>query len=97
MSKSFTTAPKPKLLTSDAIEAFERGGPGHDTQTHIPTNVGKMEPAKVERTRRLSIDIPESWHRRFKTACSRSDTKMVVEVLEFIKRRTHELEVQPQD
>jgi hypothetical protein len=46
----------------------------------------------AERTRRLSIDLPESWHRRFKIACTRADKKMIDEVTEFIKRRTAELE-----
>jgi hypothetical protein len=50
------------------------------------------KPAKAERTRRLSIDLPESWHRRFKIACTRADKKMIEEVTEFIKRRTLELE-----
>ena len=49
-------------------------------------------PAKTERTRRLSIDLPESWHRRFKAACARADKKMIDEVTEFIQRRTLELE-----
>ena len=49
-------------------------------------------PGKAERTRRLSIDLPESWHRRFKIACTRADKKMIDEVTEFIKRRTLELE-----
>jgi hypothetical protein len=87
MSKSFAEAPKPKPLTSEAIVAFERGGLGHDTQTHIPSKAGMEEP-----TRRLSLDVPVSWHRRFKTACSKCDKKMVAEVLDFIKRRTLELE-----
>jgi hypothetical protein len=51
------------------------------------TKVGKVEP-----TRRLSIDLPESWHRRFKTACTKTDKKMIDEVTSFIKRRTVELE-----
>jgi hypothetical protein len=51
------------------------------------TKVGKVEP-----TRRLSIDLPESWHRRFKTACTKTDKKMIDEVTTFIKRRTVELE-----
>jgi hypothetical protein len=96
MSKSFTQAPKPKPLTADVITAFERGGAGQDnTQTHISPNVEKREPAKVEEpepTRRLSIDLPESLHRRFKTACSKTDKKMLAEVTNFIKRRTAELE-----
>lgn len=50
------------------------------------------KPGKAEPTRRLSIDLPESWHRRFKIACTRADKKMIDEVSEFIKRRTIELE-----
>jgi hypothetical protein len=104
MSKTFAQAPKPQPLTADVISAFERGGVGQDTQTHIPskvvreetTNVGKMEPTdegkEEKRTRRLSIDLDESWHRRFKTACSKTDKKMLAEVTDFIKRRTVELE-----
>jgi hypothetical protein len=87
MSKTFAQAPKPKQLTPDAISAFERGGAGQDTQTHIPTKAAEKEP-----TRRLSIDLPESLHRRFKTACSKADKKMLAEVTDFIKRRTAELE-----
>jgi hypothetical protein len=61
----------------------------------IPTDAGlgvATKPGKDERTRRLSIDLPESWHRRFKIACTRADKKMIDEVTEFIKRRTLELE-----
>jgi hypothetical protein len=61
----------------------------------IPTDAGlgvATKPGKAERTRRLSIDLPESWHRRFKIACTRADKKMIDEVTEFIKRRTLELE-----
>lgn len=95
MSKTFSQAPKPKPLTADVISAFERGGAGQDTQTHIPTKVVKSVPTKAveqEPTRRLSIDLPESLHRRFKTACSKADKKMLAEVTDFIKRRTAELE-----
>jgi hypothetical protein len=95
MSKTFAQAPKPRPLTAEAISAFERGGVGQDTQTHISPKVEMREPAKAEQaepTRRLSIDLPESLHRRFKTACSRKDKKMLAEVTSFIKRRTAELE-----
>ena len=88
MSKTFTKAPKPAVLTDDAITAFERGGAGQDTQTHISTKVEMEDEPK----RRLSVDLPESLHRRFKTACSKTDKKMGVEVLQFIERRTAELE-----
>jgi len=87
MSKTFAQVPKP--LTVETISAFERGGTGQDTNPHKTSNVGKREPY-----RRLSIDLPESLHRRFKTACSKTDRKMLFEVAEFIKRRTVELEKQ---
>ena len=45
-----------------------------------------------EPLRRLSVDLPESLHRRFKTACSRTDRVMLVEVTEMIRRRVEELE-----
>ena len=86
MSKTFTKAPKPAALTDKAIADFERGGAGQDTQTHISTK------AEDEPKRRLSIDLPESLHRRFKTVCSKTDKKMGVEVLQFIEQRTAELE-----
>src|SRR5437879_1501379 len=95
MSKTFAQAPKPKPLSADVIAAFERRGAGQDTQTHISPKVEKQQTAKVdeaEPTRRLSIDLPESLHRRFKTACTRTDKKMIVEVTNFVKRRTMELE-----
>lgn len=41
---------------------------------------------------RLTIDLPESVHTRFKTACVRSKRKMVDEVRDFIEQRTIELE-----
>jgi hypothetical protein len=81
--KTFTKAPKPG--TPEAIEAYERGGLGHDTtkpQAHIHTKV-------AEPTKRLSIDIPASLHRRFKLACTTADKVMVAQVLAFM--RTAEL------
>jgi hypothetical protein len=68
-----------------------------DVEMGRPTNVEPgvtTKPAKGEPTRRLSIDLPESWHRRFKIACTRADKKMIDEVTEFIKRRTLELEIE---
>ena len=65
-----------------------------DTQTHIPVKVEKMEPAPAEHEpiARLSIDLPKSLHRRFKIACAKADLKMVAEVIDFVERRTSELE-----
>jgi hypothetical protein len=126
MAKTFTTAPRPGSL--EAIEAYERGGPGHDTtktrthlsaypqphdplkvainvlsnpqphkyvaaQAHIPTDPQTHIPTKVaEPMKRLSIDMPESLHWRFKVACVTAKKLMVEEVLAFIERRTAELE-----
>lgn len=95
MSKTFAQAPKPRPLAPEVIAAFERAGAGQDTQTHISPKVGKIEPAKApnaEPTQRLSIDLPKSLHRRFKTACAKTDRKMLAEVADFIVRRTGELE-----
>ena len=85
--KTFSAAPKPKKLTDDQILAFEQGGAGHDTSAPA-----KSKPVPVEATKRLSLDLPESMHTRFKTACSATGRKMVTEVQAFIERRTKELE-----
>jgi hypothetical protein len=73
---------------------MERAAPTNGKMGQTP-DVGlgvSTKPGKAEPTRRLSIDLPESWHRRFKTACTRADKKMIDEVTEFIKQRTLELE-----
>ncbi len=65
------------------------------TQTHIPAKVDKrkvVKEAEEEPTARLSIDLPKSLHRRFKTACAKADLKMVAEVMVLIERRTRDLE-----
>jgi hypothetical protein len=111
MTKTFAQAPKPKpQLSADAIAAFERGGPGQDTQRTAPKNAGAAEPSpqspissnvekrettetqNAEPVARLSIDLPKSLHRRFKTACAKADLKMMAEVMALIERRTVELE-----
>jgi len=51
-----------------------------------------VEVAEEEPTARLSIDLPKSLHRRFKTACAKADLKMVAEVMNLIERRTRDLE-----
>ena len=43
-------------------------------------------------TKRLSVNLPESLHTRFKTACSATNRRMVREILGFIARRTEERE-----
>ena len=85
--KRFAAAPKPSSQLSQAdIEAFEKGGVGQDKapQNHKTTNVGK--------TKRLSIDLPEDTHTRFKVVCSANGLKMTKEVENFILARCAELE-----
>lgn len=43
-------------------------------------------------TKRLTIDLPEDQHTRFKTLCAMHKTKMVDEVTRFISQRITELE-----
>jgi hypothetical protein len=88
--KTFSAAPKPKQPTDDQILAFERAGVGHDTPTAAKPSVK----VAAEATKRLSLDLPESMHTRFKTACSATGRKMVGELHSFIERRTSELEAE---
>ena len=89
--KTFSTAPKPKQPTDDQILAFERGGAGHDT-LRVP--VAPLKAVQQEATKRLSLDLPETLHTRFKTACSATSRKMVAELQAFIEARTSELEAE---
>jgi hypothetical protein len=89
-TKTFSQAPKPKPLTDDEISAFEKGGVGHDNG---PSRLERLAAVK-EPTKRLSLDLPETTHRRFKTACSATGRKMVQEIEAFIDARTVELEAQ---
>ena len=92
-TKTFSQAPKPKPLTDDDIAAFEKGGIGHDNGT-LASGKGERKAPAQEPTKRLSLDLPESKHRRFKTACSATGHKMVAEIEAFIDARTAQLEAQ---
>jgi hypothetical protein len=111
-SKTFIQAPKPRLVetppSAEVITAFERRGPGQDTQAHILVNAVKetssaAEPATTakptkraeqptEPILRMSIDIPESLHRRLKVACAKHRKKMRFEAVSALERRTAQLE-----
>lgn len=86
--KTFTAAPKPKAPTPEAIDAYVRGGAGHDTAVPHST----LPKAQEGPMKRLSIDMPENMHRRFKAACAATGRKMAAELLTFIETRTAELE-----
>ena len=96
--KNFTTAPKPtKRSMDEELAAFERGGPGHDTTTRQTGKPTAVEKTKAEPTKRLSLDLPQSLHTRFKTACSATRRKMGNELRAFIAARTEELEKEAGD
>lgn len=88
--KTFTAAPKPKAPTPEAIDAYVRGGAGHDTTAPRPA----PQKAQEGPVKRLSIDMPENMHRRFKAACAATGRKMAAELLTFIETRTTELEAE---
>jgi hypothetical protein len=84
--KNFQRAPKPSsAMEPEHIEAFEQGGVGNDKGRVA------IKPAQ-EQTKRLSIDLPEAVHQRFKTACSATSRKMTQEIEAYIIERTAELE-----
>lgn len=89
--KTFSSAPRPKPLTPETIDAYVQGGAGHDTHAPAPKAI---ERAPEGPTKRLSLDLPEDAHRRFKVACAATGRKMAAELTAFIERRTKELEQQ---
>ncbi len=87
--KSFQSAPKPKkTVSAEEIDAFVNGGVGSDSLSKI----NKSSSPVREQTKRLSIDLPQSMHLQFKTACSATQRKMTKEIEIFINKRTLELE-----
>jgi hypothetical protein len=63
--------------------------------TEIPeggNTAPQVPPIPEEPIVRLTIDLPESVHTRFKAVCAATRRKMVQEVRIFIERRTGELE-----
>lgn len=91
--KSFTAAPRPKPLASETIDAYVKGGAGHDTSAAASLTAAVEKP-KDTPMKRLSIDLPEDAHRRFKVACAATGRKMANELTAFIERRTAELEAE---
>jgi hypothetical protein len=58
------------------------------TETQKPANTERRK--SVGKMARLTIDLPEELHGRFKAACARGRTKMKDEVLTFIEKWTQE-------
>jgi len=69
---------------------------GHSV-SHVAVDAESIESANTETQKaepmvRLTIDLPERVHTRFKAACAITRRKMVEEVRSFIEQRTAELE-----
>ena len=47
-----------------------------------------------EAPKRLSVNLPVALHTRFKTACSATNRQMMAEIVQFVERRTAELEAE---
>jgi hypothetical protein len=91
----------PETSISVNAETLEHGNPPlQDPGKAEPQIFVKAETRKAVNTEtrsagpivRLTIDLAEADHTRFKTACAMTRRKMVDEVRGFIERRTAELE-----
>jgi hypothetical protein len=83
----------PSLQESYLSGSRESGHAGSRVAVEAETmESADTETQKAEPTVRLTIDLPESVHTRFKAACAITRRKMVEEVRGFIEQRTAELE-----
>lgn len=76
-------AENPKMRESNSEEMRHSG------------NAGTLEPEPPqirEPLTKLCVELPQSAHRRFKAACVASGKIMTAELIEFVERRTRELE-----
>lgn len=93
-------APRETADTTTQKSGFTAITESEDAETQeaaIPRSRESMNtemPPPPESMARLTVDLPESVHLRFKIACARSRRKMVQELREFIEQRTVELEAQ---
>lgn len=75
----------PEMRNDEKVEILE----SVNTEDRNPADT---ETQKAVSTVRLTIDLPEGVHTRFKAACAVTRRKMVEEVRLLIERRTAELE-----
>lgn len=96
--KTFKSIPRTsRQLAPEDIDRFVNDGPGRDvqsvnTETQKTVKDEKQLSVKAEPTARLTVDLPQSVHRRFKAVCGLAGIKMNEEIRQFIERRTAELE-----
>jgi hypothetical protein len=84
MSKT-VTFPAAANRQSAVADAWVSGDTG--TQKAAKTETRKFGDEKLAR---LTIDLPQDLHGRFKAACAKGRTKMKDEVLSFIEKWTQE-------
>ena len=90
--KSFKNAPKPpKGELAPELLSFVNG------KDYAPGAAKQLEnqAAEIEKTSRLSIDLPESLHRRYKSALAANGLKMRPQLVAFIEEQIKDLEKQP--
>lgn len=88
MAKSFKTAATPtRPAAASEAEKVLRFVTHGQKAPEAAAQALEQEP-----TARLSLDIPQSLHTRYKAACARSRLKMAGDITAFIERRTAELE-----
>ena len=100
--KSFKNAPKPSGELAPELLAFAEGKnqPVMSPQKKLAAAKAleymsiksQVEAEHKEKSSRLSIDLPESMHRRYKAALAANGLKMRSELVEFIADRLEELE-----
>ena len=82
--------------TKEPTDTAETSGTGDDTFESNSEEAGSLNEVALktasEPTKRLSLDIPLSLHKRFKLACIATDRSMVAELQTFIEHRTEKLE-----
>jgi hypothetical protein len=61
-------------------------------ESEEPEAEGEGMPDGQRRRKSLTIDLPASLYRRFKSACIEADRTMAEETLALVERRTAELE-----
>lgn len=85
-------APSADTVTQKAVQ--------QDTQTPAFTEAQKTTHTETqvsvdkEPTARLTVDLPQSVHRRFKAVCGLAGLRMNEEIRRFIEQRTAELEAE---
>jgi hypothetical protein len=84
---------------ADSQAGSPRSQKSMESVAPIPVNTEPRQPVNTEMQVsvplvRLTIDLPESAHTRFKAVCAMTKRKMVDEVRGFIEQRTFELEAE---